>query len=379
MRVIALPALNGDCILVEYLPSHFILIDGGYVDTYQNYLLPKLKEIAAQCGVVDLIVVTHIDGDHISGIIKLMEEDELPIKVRDIWYNGYRHVQSIVKVSEASETFVHKNICKEGNTESKPISARQGCTLSALIAQKGLAWNEPTNGRVIKAPMTIPFGDATIHILSPREDDIDNLCDFWRKRLIKDGLLKKEHSEKYWDDAFEFCMSKDKPGFRFHEQKVSKSYDLEKIMETLYEADDSVTNGSSIAFVLETGEKRILFLGDAHAETIEQSLIGLYGEEKTPIDFDVVKLSHHGSFNNNSPKLLSMIASDRWLISTNGDKYRHPDISTLVHIITQNTGCQLFFNYKLPVGDELCKVEYHKKQSFEVVKPEDSEGITVTI
>lgn len=379
LRVIALPALNGDCILVEYMPSHFILIDGGYVDTYQNYLLPKLKEIAAQGGVVDLIVVTHIDGDHISGIIKLLEEDELPIGVKNIWYNGFRHVQSIAKVSEAPESFVHKNICKECDIECKPISARQGCTLSALIAQKDLAWNEPTNGDVIKAPMSIPLGDATIHILSPCEDDIDNLCDFWRKRLIKDGLLKKEHSEEYWDDAFEFCMSKDKPGFRFHEKKVSKSYDLEKIKETPYEADDSVTNGSSIAFVLETGGKRILFLGDAHAETIEQSLIGLYGEEKTPIDFDVVKLSHHGSFNNNSPKLLSLIACDKWLISTNGDKYNHPDISTLAHIITQNTGCKLFFNYMLPIGEELCMVEYHEKHSFEIVAPEDGDGVTVTI
>lgn len=40
MRIIILPALNGDCILVEIQPSHYILIDGGYVDTYENYLLP---------------------------------------------------------------------------------------------------------------------------------------------------------------------------------------------------------------------------------------------------------------------------------------------------------------------------------------------------
>ena len=70
MRIKMLPALNGDCILVEYSPAHFILIDGGYVDTYQNYLLPKLKEIAARGGSLDLLVVTHIDSDHVSGIIK---------------------------------------------------------------------------------------------------------------------------------------------------------------------------------------------------------------------------------------------------------------------------------------------------------------------
>ena len=67
MRINVFPALNGDCILVEYVASHYILIDGGYVNTYNNYLLPKLVEIANNGGTVDVVVVTHIDEDHISG------------------------------------------------------------------------------------------------------------------------------------------------------------------------------------------------------------------------------------------------------------------------------------------------------------------------
>lgn len=380
MRIELLPALNGDCILIEYVPLHFIMIDGGYVDTYKNYLFPRLKEIAGQGGVVDLIVVTHIDGDHISGVIKLLEEEELPIEIKHIWYNGYRHVQSIVKVSEVPETFVHKSICKENSKETcKPISARQGCTLSTLIFQKGLVWNEPTGGGVIKAPMTIQLSKATIHILSPNETDIENLCDFWRKRLIKDGLLRKEHSAEYWDDAFEFCLSKDKPGFRFHEKKVSKSYDLRKIEEEPYEPDDSVTNGSSIAFVLEAEGKRILFMGDAHAETVVESLNALYGTENAPFKFDAVKLSHHGSYNNNSPELLRKITCCNWVISTNGDKYNHPDLPTLVHVLIHNNRCKLFFNYKLSVIEELGKLESDEKQEFEIIAPEVGEGISLTI
>lgn len=380
MRIELLPALNGDCILIEYVPLHFIMIDGGYVDTYKNYLFPKLKGIAGQGGVVDLIVVTHIDGDHISGVIKLLEEEELPIEIKHIWYNGYRHVQSIVKVSEVPETFVHKSICKENSKETcKPISARQGCTLSTLIFQKGLVWNEPTGGGVIKAPMTIQLSKATIHILSPNETDIENLCDFWRKRLIKDGLLRKEHSAEYWDDAFEFSLSKDKPGFHFHEQKVSMSYNLEKIKEEPYAPDDSATNGSSISFMIEVDGKRILFLGDAHAETVVDSLNALFGAENVPFKFDSVKLSHHGSYNNNSPELLSKISCPNWLISTNGDKYNHPDMPTLAHIITHNAGCQLLFNYKLPVGNELCKAEYHEKYDFEIVLPKDGEDISLIV
>lgn len=380
MRIELLPAMNGDCILAEYISQHFILIDGGYVDTYQKYLLPRLKEIAAGGGVVDLIVVTHIDGDHISGIIKLLEEDELPIEVHSIWYNGYRHVQSFAKISEVEEAFIHKNICKEKQSdELKPVSAQQGCTLSALITRRGIKWNAPVNGQAIKAPLSVSLRDAIIHILSPGRGEIENLERFWKKRLIKDGLLNKAHSEKYWDDAFEFSLSRDMPGFHFHEKKVSKSYNLQEVKKEQYVPDNSVTNGSSISFVLETEGERLLFLGDAHSETVVNSLQSLYGKDNGPYKFDVVKLAHHGSYNNNSPELFNIIESDKWIISTNGDKYNHPDLPTLAHIITKCEGNKLFFNYDLPVCKELNKDIYHESFSFEIIVPEGDNGIQIEI
>ena len=380
MWIELLPALNGDCILVEYAPLYFILIDGGYVDTYHNYLLPRLKDIAAQGGIIDLVVVTHIDGDHISGVIKLLEEETLPIEVRGIWYNGYRHVQSVAQVAEIEETIIHRNICKECiQVTNKPVSAKQGCTLSALIARKGLSWNEPVGGRVMKGPMSIPLGDMVIHILSPDDSGLEKLNDFWKKRLIKDGLLSKVHSNEYWDDAFEFSLSQDKPGFRFHEKKVSKTYDLQKLTEEPYMPDGSVANGSSISCVLENEGKRVLFLGDAHSETIEAALKKFCEKETTPYWFDAVKLSHHGSYNNSSPELLSLIKSDKWIISTNGDKYNHPDMPTLAHVITKSTNGTLFFNYRLPICDELSKSEYHENYEFGVVFPENGDGISINV
>lgn len=378
MRIIILPALNGDCILVEFQPSHYILIDGGYVDTYENYLLPTLKEIEVRGGKLDVVVVTHIDGDHISGIIRLMEE--LPVGIGEIWYNGYRHIQSVAVTTEEKETFVHRNICKECQPEkANPISAKQGCTLSTLIARNGISWNTPAKGNTIMAPMSFPIRDAIIHILSPNKENIDALERYWKIRLIKDGLLKKAHSEEYWDDAYEFSLSKDLPGFHFHEKKVSKSYDLLKLCQEEYEPDDSASNGSSISFVIEIEGKRLLFLGDSHAETVAISLRVLYGEENAPYKFDVVKLSHHGSYNNNSPELLSLIDADKWLVSTNGNKYNHPDMPTLAHIITKDKGVKIYFNHDLPVCKELCDELYHKDFEFEIVTPKGEQGIQIEI
>lgn len=378
MRIIILPALNGDCVLVEFQPSHYILIDGGYVDTYKNYLLPTLKEIESRGGKLDVVVVTHIDGDHISGIIRLLEE--MPIGIGEIWYNGYRHIQSVAVTTEEKETFVHRNICKECQAEKpKPISAKQGCTLSALIAKNGIPWNTLAKGNTIITPLSFSLGDTIIHVLSPNNEDIGALESFWKKRLIKDGLLKKAHSQEYWDDAYEFSLSKDMPGFHFHEKKVSKSYDLLKLCKEAYEPDGSASNGSSISFVLETKGKRLLFLGDSHAETVTASLRALYGEEKAPYIFDAVKLSHHGSYNNNSPELFKLIVSDKWLVSTNGDKYNHPDMPALAHIITKGKGMKIYFNYGLPICKELSDGLYHKDFDFEIITPEGESGIQIEI
>ena len=62
-----------------------------------------------------------------------------------------------------------------------------------------------------------------------------------------------------------------------------------------YEPDSSASNGSSISFVLETEGKRLLFLGDSHAETVVASLRTLYCEEKALYKFDAVKLSQSGT------------------------------------------------------------------------------------
>ena len=50
MRIDVLPAQNGDCILVEYAPNKYILVDGGYVDTYRkkNYTLTVNERYRAQ-------------------------------------------------------------------------------------------------------------------------------------------------------------------------------------------------------------------------------------------------------------------------------------------------------------------------------------------
>ena len=391
MKIQLLPAENGDCILVEHAPGHYFVIDGGYVDTARTYLIPRLKQISGAGGVIDVMVVTHIDGDHISGIIEYMNQ-KVPVPVGEIWYNGFRHIQSIgepLPMSEVREYVDHMEITKEVNPPQESLcSGSQGCTLSALITKRNIPWNVPAGGNVMKAPMSFQVGESKIHLLSPTDEDLERLEKYWRKDLVDKKALEKAHSQEFWDDAYEWAIAKEeadkKGGFKQHaevfESVMMIQDDIQEALEKKYEHDDSAANRSSIAFVLESSDgTRALLLGDAHAETVIASLKKLYGEDAAPYHFDVVKLAHHGSFNNTSPALLDLIRSDKWLVSTNSATFHHPDMATIANIVTRSTGNKIFFNYELDICKQLRGAEF-KKYGFEIVTPGEKEvGMTVTV
>mgnify|MGYP000209874703 CR=1 FL=1 len=99
IEIEVLPANEGDCILITIEKEDIhILIDGGTAETYRNYLKTRLIQLKNEGKVIDLLIVTHIDNDHIGGIIELFKEngsdmDSKIIRIRNIWHNSYRHLQ----------------------------------------------------------------------------------------------------------------------------------------------------------------------------------------------------------------------------------------------------------------------------------------------
>jgi hypothetical protein len=117
-----------------------------------------------------------------------------------------------------------------------------------------------------------------------------------------------------------------------------------------FKPDTAEANGSSIAFLAEYDGRSALLTGDAHANVLEGSIRTLLrnrGEDKLTVD--AFKLPHHGSKYNLSPKLLRLIDTHRFLISTDGtSNSRHPDRVALARIVTTVPGARLEFNYATP-------------------------------
>ncbi len=102
----------------------------------------------------------------------------------------------------------------------------------------------------------------------------------------------------------------------------------------VFEEDDDIPNGSSIAFILTYHGIKGLFLADAHPSDIITSLriLGYTPDNRIKVDF--VKVAHHGSKVNTNDELLSLIDCENYIFSANGISHFHPDKEVIVRIIT---------------------------------------------
>ena len=106
------------------------------------------------------MIVTHVDRDHIDGVIRALRDQHL--HSADIWFNGRDEIDALV----------------EGSTRG----VRQGDELSALIPADRR--NRVVDGQAIHVPLTGPVrfelpGGAGCTLLSPSRKRLERLLAKW--------------------------------------------------------------------------------------------------------------------------------------------------------------------------------------------------------
>jgi beta-lactamase superfamily II metal-dependent hydrolase len=291
VRLTALPAACGDCLVVEYESGsavHRMLIDGGLGSKYDAGLGPHLTASAGEPAQFDIVIVTHVDRDHIDGVIRALREQHL--HSADIWFNGRDEIDALV------------------NAGTRGV--RQGDELSALIPADRR--NRVVDGRAIHVPPTGPVrfelpGGAVCTLLSPSGERLEKLLGKWPDpvRVVADPT---EDLLNALDDPLTRGVGE-------------------------FGEDSSVANGSSIAFLLEVGGASLLLTGDAFASDLETTIGQLIAQRGvSKLHVDLFKLSHHGSRQNMTDGLLDLIDPGAILVCTDGSKFRHPDEDALAKI-----------------------------------------------
>ena len=376
------PALNGDSLLISYGANEkkHILIDCGYISTYNSYIKRELVKIASNGECLEKLIITHIDSDHIWGAIPFLKDNqERFIEIKEVWHNTFRHLLNGSEKEENSTNKEEKTIQKilsRGyfNNESKngenQISAEQGTTLGALLLKGDYSWNSDFNKKAVsienKQIVNIDL-ESQIILLSPNKEKLDNLKTLWDSELTKYDLKYSKEEGKLYDDAFEMLLTWIKEIQVKGVQTISSNkIQMEELLSSIPVEDKTPTNGSSIAFILKIKEKKLLFLADSHPGLILKSLLEYQPEGV--INFDSIKVSHHGSFNNVSLELFEKIDSEVYIFSTNGNRHNHPDKETIAHIVGRKTKFErkLFFNYKTLNSEYFNNQDWMKTYNYSI-------------
>ena len=190
MKLVIFRSSKGDALLISHTngggKNTNILVDGGMTTSFKKSVAPYLnKEIKEKNEVIDLLCVSHIDDDHIVGVIKLMElqaqwrgfnhhnsdpastanvskpTTEEPPLIKSIWHNSFAEAydmgealpsiaNALQNIEQMTADFVNEDLMERVN--HKATSIKNGITLSQRIhpEQLNIPLNPQYNGKVVK-------------------------------------------------------------------------------------------------------------------------------------------------------------------------------------------------------------------------------------
>jgi len=315
----ALQANEGDCLLLHYeksgAPAVRVLLDGGPSSIYAAVLKPRLDALRGD-SVLDLrmVVVTHIDADHITGVLDLFRKltemqtdgEDLFCQVRTLWHNAFTllHGNSPASVDSGPVSASLDGQVVPGLddvTQAVVASVPQGNQLRGFAAQLAIPLNQGVGGPLVLAPeqgrLTVSVGDGlTFTVLAPHKAELDRLELEWNKSKAKHPADPAAQAADY--------------------------------------LNNTVPNMSSIVILAEATiapgvSKRMLLTGDARGDVILDALDAAGLSTNGRSHFDLLKVQHHGSRHSTTQDFFERVTADSYVISGNG-KMDNPNPDALV-------------------------------------------------
>lgn len=338
----------GDCNVIRLIKDdgtqYAIMVDcGKYTQAIKEYVRDVLHNH------IDLLIATHIDGDHIMGLTKMLNNHE-GLLVDNIWYNSYRrtNIKTRIGLNEQQKKIleqIKQALPVEFDAINyREISNTQGKSLAKTILEKEVLYRVWRTDYITDQTkdFILPNGFGKIVLLGPKPEALLAIEEKFKNAF-------DEYFMQIWNESIECGEELQELLIRLIDslQSSIKKKTVASIKEPIHNAafvrnaakdetlDDSDTNYSSIAFMLECNGHKIAMLGDAFASTIEDTIVKKYRDDEKPIACEAIKVSHHGSNGNNSNTLCNLISSHRYFIP-GGKGTEYPTWGTFGRIVENN-------------------------------------------
>lgn len=356
-------ARKGDCLILHYGSEddpRLMIIDGGPRGVYAPHLKPRLEKIKQARGLekndpltVDLLMVSHVDDDHIQGILDLtkdlIQDNPQFAHVFSFWHNSFDNIISDLppeltaaftsKFGEASMNGDPPDLTIDVDEEEVVIAS--SLKVLASIAQGAQLRSDVVNK--LHSELNVDFGGGLI--LANENGEAIDLGDGLQFTVVGPMVpeLKKLH-EKHQAWLKELAKEGKSP------EDVLTAY-----------VDPSVPNLSSIVVLAEVEGKKMLLTGDARGDKILDGLelVGL-AEEGGAMHVDVLKVPHHGSSNNLEDDFFERITADHYVFSGNGE-HGNPERESLEMLLNARGDADYTIHLTYPIKD----IDVERKKDWE--------------
>lgn len=364
MKLTVFKAGDGDSCLLQGHQAN-ILIDGGRQGPFEEYVLPVLEQLHDEGGELDLVCVSHIDDDHITGIAELIErrrawaihhaqttipdpddpESEAPNPdhraprfadvpvIHHLWHNGFGETFEAAANPVTNALGFHSQLLSASQTLrdsafGETISRiAQGAKLAIKLqlmlgsSPMGIELNAPSDGaRLTSTPLTVAdFSGTRLLLLSPAESTFKKLQAEWDK-----WVKKNQEVIDRMKDQFQASVA----------TGAANALDFLAFAANLTQSGGAgnITppNLASICFLAEEDGQTILMTGDDSSEHILAGLEAhdLLDPDTGGLHVNILKVSHHGADANTTSEFARRITADHYVFCGNG-RHDNPEKSVI--------------------------------------------------
>jgi metallo-beta-lactamase superfamily protein len=383
MKLTIFQSDKGDCLLLEAQSGELMLCDGGMGPSMRTQVRAELGALRKQGRPLDLVYISHIDNDHIGGILQLLEDEAEwrvfdhheknghPVKmpnmprppdIKGILYNGFRDQ---IKGNESSTenliaaqtienllvgmapslfaTAIPELIQVADEMQSIATGVPEGIQVSQLIDAKllNIPLNQPpgvkksSNLLYAGRPGEIfDLGSMKFTLLGPTKAELTKLRKGWKHWLANNPPRVNQIRAELQKRVNDFSTG----------VLAGSPFDLTGWEGVPNYKGVTVPNIASLMWMVEEDEgdkrKRCLLTGDGQQDFILAGLMRsgfLAKNAEDGLHLDVLKVQHHGSPNNLKADFAKRVSADHYVFCGDGE-HTNPDIEVINLIYNSRLG-----------------------------------------